>query len=258
MTLFVTDACLRLLSRFSASASNSVILSEPRSRRWHNKLLEPAATSKRVIIDRNAAAAQQTELGRRRKPVDHELSLVTEWLLCASSQISVPYFQLPVAGAGDPQYRERVYCYELYHRWRCNWSDGFPFSLNGEVDKQRHPLIPGNWKPDFLVHVPGQMTNLLIVEVKPANADRAHMIDDLEKLTYFRRDLRDQDGNPANYYAAYFWLYGLSINDWPSLRKKLLAALQNSADFDPALVSCFVHEAPGVRALRAQWDDAGC
>ena len=188
--------------------------------------------------------------------MDHELSLVSEWLLCASSQISVPYFQLPVAGAEDPQNRERVYCYEIYYRWRCHWPDGFPFSLGGEVDKKGHPLIHGDWKPDFLVHVPGQMTNLLIVEVKPANANRTRMIDDLKKLTYFRRDLVDQYGNPANYYAAYFWLYGLAMKDWPNLRNELLAALQGSADFDRTLVSCIVHEAPGARAVRVQWDDA--
>ncbi|TSA00314.1 MAG: hypothetical protein D4R81_07930 [Nitrospiraceae bacterium] len=218
------------------------------------KLLRFAVTAKPIAGD---GLDNLFIVRTQKKGVDYELSLVTEWLLCASSQISVPYFQLPVAGAEDPQYRERVYCYELYHRWRCHWSDGFPFSLSGEVDKGGHRLIRGNRKPDFLVHIPGQMTNLLIVEVKPANADRARMIDDLKKLTYFRRDLKDQDDNPANYYAAYFWLYGLAMNDWPNLRNELLVELQGSADFDRALVSCIVHEAPGVRALRAQWDDAG-
>jgi hypothetical protein len=39
-----------------------------------------------------------------------------------------------------------------------------PFSLGGEIDTNR------GWKPDFLVHIPGQMTNLVILEVKPGNA----------------------------------------------------------------------------------------
>lgn len=90
--------------------------------------------------------------------MDDELAQVTEWLLSASSQIGREYFQLPVAGAEEPEYRERVYCYELYHRWRCHWFDSFPFSLSGEVDKTGHPLIRGAPKPDFLVHIPGQMT----------------------------------------------------------------------------------------------------
>jgi hypothetical protein len=188
--------------------------------------------------------------------MDEQLNLVTEWLLCASSQIANDYFQLPVAGDEDPEYRERVYCYELYHRWRSHWPDGFPFSLSGEVDKQGHPLIYGNWKPDFLVHVPGQMTNLLIVEVKPANADRARMVEDLKKLTHFRRDLKDQNGNPGNYYAACFWLYGLPMAEWPDLRNDLVARLHGSAEFDRNLVSCIIHEKSGVRARLRTWDDA--
>lgn len=190
--------------------------------------------------------------------MEEELTRVTEWLLCASAQIGDAYFQLPVAGREKPEYRERVYCYELYHRWRSHWPDSFPFSLGGEVDKARHPLIRGDWKPDFLVHIPGQMTNLLIVEAKPANADRAGMIEDLKKLTHFRRDLKDQHGNPGNYFAAYFWLYGLPITDWPKLRDDLLARLADPAEFDRVLVSCFIHDKPGSRATKAPWFEEHC
>lgn len=133
------------------------------------------------------------------------LELVTEWLLSASAELAPEYFHLPVAGAEEAAFRERVYCYELYHRWRCHWQEGFQFSLNGEVDKRKHPLIPGAWKPDFLVHVPGEMTNLLVVEVKPRTADVKKMAEDLQKLTSFRRDLRDEDRRPANYHAATSW-----------------------------------------------------
>ena len=38
----------------------------------------------------------------------------------AVSRIAHGYFQLPVADA-DALYRERVYCYELYHQLRCLW-----------------------------------------------------------------------------------------------------------------------------------------
>ena len=62
---------------------------------------------------------------------------------------------------------------------------GFRFSLNGEVDKQKHPLVPGAWKPDFLVHVPGEMANLLVVEVKLGTADLKKMAEDPQKLTSF-------------------------------------------------------------------------
>ena len=102
--------------------------------------------------------------------MEEPLRLVTEWLLCASSLVDEDYIQLPVADSEDLEYRERVYCYELYHQWRMHWPKNFPFSLSGELDKSGHPLIRDKSKPDFLVHIPGQMTNLLIVEVKPKNA----------------------------------------------------------------------------------------
>lgn len=183
----------------------------------------------------------------------HEaLSIVTEWLLCASSQVGPDYFQLPVAGQEDPEYRERVYCYELYHRWRAHWPDGFPFTLGGEIDKSGHPLIRGGAKPDFLVHVPGRMTNLLIVEVKPFNRPWADMVIDLKKLTRFRRNLVPP-GQPGNYHAAYFWVYGLQAAEWPAFRTRLLQEVNGSPDFESALVSCILHEQAGGKAVNVPW-----
>lgn len=184
------------------------------------------------------------------------LERVTEWLLLASAEVASEYFHLPVAGAEEPAFRERVYCYELYHRWRCHWSEGFPFSLNGEADKQGHPLIPGAWKPDFVVHVPGQMTksNLLVVEVKSANGNVKKMAEDLEKLASFRRDLRDDQGRPAGYHAAYFLVYGLHLDAWPTLRSSLLKEVADSEQFDRSLIECFVHAQAGIRAVRAAWE----
>lgn len=182
-----------------------------------------------------------------------ELELVTEWLLCASGQIAQEYLLLPDA-SDEPKSRERVYCYELYHRWRCHWPRNFKFFLNGEVDKKRHPVIPGEPKPDFLVHVPGkmsEMSNLLVMEVKPGNADPTRMRDDLNKLTQFRRNLSHHD-QPANYFAAYLWIYRLQFNEWPTLRSKLLSA-QQSNEFDPSLISCFIHEEAGTRAVPVSW-----
>jgi hypothetical protein len=126
--------------------------------------------------------------------------------------------------------------------------------LSGEVDKQGHPLIRGEDKPDFVIHVPGQMCNLLVVEVKPGNATPRRMVDDLRKLTRFRRNLRNQHGLPASYYAAYFWLYGLRLCDWPALRRRILGSIAAAADFDAALVSCLVHEAAGTRAVPVTWE----
>lgn len=91
-----------------------------------------------------------------------------------------------------------MYCYELYHHWRNQWSPRCRFTLSGEVDKTNHPLIGGKSKPDFLVHVPGKMDNLLVMEVKPANAKVSKMVKDLKTLDRFRSRL----GEGRNYTAA--------------------------------------------------------
>jgi len=181
------------------------------------------------------------------------LADVTEWLLRASSEVGQQYFQLPVAGSEEPAYRERVYCYELYHRWRTHWPDTFPFSLSGEIDKAGHPLIRNGKKPDFLVHIPGRMTNLLIVEVKPGNADEKQMVEDLAKLTTFRRDLRNADGSPGNYEAAYFWIYGVGRDEWPDLNARLHERIAARNDIDLRLITCVLHAAPGERAFHVEW-----
>lgn len=182
--------------------------------------------------------------------MDEALNVVTNWLLSASSQVGSGYIQLPVAGQEEPEYRERVYCYELYHWWRCNWPASYKFSLSGEVDKSGHPLIRQGDKPDFLVHVPGQMKNLLVLEVKPGNAKIAKMVKDLIKLTRFRREL----GQEANYHAAYFWIYGASEKDWHLLRAQILNnKAANTRNIDLPLISCFVHERAGIPAVRVDW-----
>lgn len=62
-------------------------------------------------------------------------------LMKAIENMDVHYFQLPITGKEEPIYRERVYCYELYHQLRCMLGDCFPYKLNGEVDKSGHLLI---------------------------------------------------------------------------------------------------------------------
>jgi hypothetical protein len=45
----------------------------------------------------------------------------------ATASIGREYFLLPIHGA-PPVYRERVYCYELYHQMRLLWPPG-PYRL---------------------------------------------------------------------------------------------------------------------------------
>jgi hypothetical protein len=110
-------------------------------------------------------------------------------ILCnATAAIEGGYFHLKIDG-GQPVYRERVYCYELYHQMRVLWPPECQFSLNlnGEVDKIAHPILENRGiysKPDFLVHVPGCMSgNYAIIEVKNAETDDRVLAGSFGKLT---------------------------------------------------------------------------
>src|SRR5438105_4632194 len=97
---------------------------------------------------------------------------LTSLLETATAAIEPSYFRLPIDG-GDSVYRERVYCYELYHQMRSRWPRHCSFSINGEIDKAAHPILrllgADRTKPDLLVHQPGSMAgNYAILEVKSA------------------------------------------------------------------------------------------
>ena len=101
--------------------------------------------------------------------------------------ISVSMYKLP-----DKRYRERVYCYELYHQLRKLLDDNYEYMLDGELDKKAHPIIEKNIGakiPDFIVHYRSNMEhNLAIIEVKPiksVNASLSNLKDDLDKIIDF-------------------------------------------------------------------------
>ena len=110
-----------------------------------------------------------------------------ELLNQATSRIPDDYFWLPVADTEEVFYRERVYCYELYHQLRMLLDDDEhlrSYSLAGEVDKKRHPIIRP-YVPDFVLHRPGAMKNLVVMEVKPIDARVERLREDIKKLQYF-------------------------------------------------------------------------
>ncbi len=123
-------------------------------------------------------------------PKDADADAFVAELASATAEIEEKFFNLPVA-YGDPGhtiYRERAYCYELYHRLRPRWTRG-EYVLNGELSKAGHPYFAGLEKmPDLLVHVPGSMEgNVVIVEVKSARgaAIASDVRKDLLTLTRF-------------------------------------------------------------------------
>jgi len=72
------------------------------------------------------------------------------------------------------------------------------------LDKVNHPEIHyriGPKKPDFVVHVPGDMSrNLVVVEVKPISTRNDRLQDDLNILQLFLGE--------AKYYRAIMLIYG--------------------------------------------------
>lgn len=103
--------------------------------------------------------------------MENEYNIFLHALSKATTLIAPEFFNLEVASTDATIYRERVYCYELYHQLRQALPVGFPFTLQGEIDKQNHPIISracGAIKPDLLVHKPGKMRNgnLVVIEVK--------------------------------------------------------------------------------------------
>jgi hypothetical protein len=130
--------------------------------------------------------------------------------------------------------------------------------LCGEIDKRKHAYVCGdfldNIKPDFLVHEPGQMdpdSNLLAIEVKPANATSIKIVEDLQKLTALRSALKNSYDQSANYQHAIFWLYGGVPRTWNALTEQLKRGQFEGVEL--TLMRCFVHERPGVSAMEVDW-----
>lgn len=163
----------------------------------------------------------------------------------STANITREYYQLPIDGKEDPVYRERVYCYELYHQMRVVWPENSQYTLSGEVDKSGHPLIRGNGlnntKPDFLIHIPGYMAgNFAIIEVKPINASRGGVIKDLETLTAYCRH--------AGYERAIYLIYGEDSID------RIMGIIKTAPDenkkIDVSIIELWFHSTVGEPASR--------
>ncbi|QGQ25820.1 hypothetical protein F1728_25490 [Gimesia benthica] len=139
------------------------------------------------------------------------LKLVKE----SAPRILEPYFHIPNIedSANDVElntqwiYRERVYCYELYHQLRCSMTKGHAFDrslyLNAELDKAGtvYSQHIGSLKPDFVLHRPGEGNhNIAVTEVKPITAPIKEIEGDLLKLKIFL--------DKMGYFGAVLLVYG--------------------------------------------------
>ena len=173
-------------------------------------------------------------------------------LLCAAAAaVGERYFQLPVAGAEDTQYRERVYSYELYHQLRSRWPQALHrYDLGGEVDKGGHRLVRGNGldraKPDLIVHVPGSMeSNLAVVEIKAWLPDQNEVAVDLKKLSAFVEH--------AGYAGGVYLVYGSRGADPDALLDRCRAACENATIPMPDSVRLLLHSSAGTVPVSHSW-----
>jgi len=186
------------------------------------------------------SAIGQTEA---RSIVNEQLRTFLGMLGDATSHVGAEYFRLPVHGS-PAKYRERLYCYELYHQLRCALGE-FPFNLGGEIDKGGHPhFVDGPFprsKPDLLVHVPGSMNrNLAIVEVKRATVRREAIRGDLLKLRWYC--------DHAAYSGGVFLVYGEVRN--PDMLAQKIREAADKTSTDLTRITCLHHRQVGERAQR--------
>jgi len=165
-------------------------------------------------------------------------------LRTATSEVKEDYFSLKIYEQ-EPVYRERVYCYELYHQMRLRWPSNSPFFLNGEVDKMNHQKLEdaglAGLKPDFLVHTPGDWNNnRIVMEVKSATVQAKGLSGDIHSLNEFM--------TKGNYRRALLLLFGT-----PALSPRRLANLRKRAGKNgiTSTIEIWQHSHPGSAATLA-------
>lgn len=155
----------------------------------------------------------------------------------ATAAVPAEYFLLPLHGA-DPIYRERVYCYELYHQLRCLWLDDTPYRLNGEVDKRNHPYFQDEEqpKPDLLIHQPGMGDNFAAIEVKPVGAANRNTIKDLSTLALLAQR--------AGYRRLIYLIYGEDAEHDVERIRTCMAQLKGAPP-----IELWLHSEPRIPAI---------
>ena len=111
----------------------------------------------------------------------------------ALEEVPQEYYKLSTTYSTEGIVRERVFCYELYHRLRCiqERQEDTALNIHGEIDKRGHELFnqEDRKNPDFVFHVPGSMeSNSIVVEVKgkiDSTAYQRESIEDFKTLSKF-------------------------------------------------------------------------
>jgi hypothetical protein len=162
---------------------------------------------------------------------EEEAWLVDQLLGVATQHVSVEYYSIPRDGMEGHHYRERAYCYELYHQMKLRFIDlGCQgLLINGELDKSQHKLFKEasirNAKPDFLVHSPGKREgNHTIIEVKKADSDPAKWCNDIETIAAFMKK-GPVKGKMPEYRHGIFLIFGNKAKDQTALTSKSILSV---------------------------------
>lgn len=152
----------------------------------------------------------------------------------ATRAIEASYFLLPIAGRDRPIKRERVYCYELFHRLRLALAAS-QLTLTGEPDKSGHPHLPPI-NPDLILHIPGYHDeNSAVVEVE-CRVGLEHLIKDF-------RNLKTMQGR--GYQTLVLLIFANQRVPWPKLMQ---ASKEVGIDIDD--ITVLLHREVGESATR--------
>ena len=139
-----------------------------------------------------------------------------EILTEVGKNIDQHYFRIQTAGEEKYVFRERVYCYELYHRLREKLPSDFYYKLDGELDKKGQELFRSKnmkYVPDFIVHIPGdEKDNLVVMEVKQINRYKLktqYIESDVDKLIEFIEE--------AGYFRGIMLIYSDDFSEFPQV-----------------------------------------
>ncbi len=132
----------------------------------------------------------------------------------ALSMVASEYYKVRTTYDLSGIVRERVFCYELYHKIRCLLRPDEALVVHAEVDKSGHKdFRPEDQKnPDFVFHVPGEhRRNTLVVEVKGTICRLSGILKDFRTLERFM--------STYGYEAGVFILYNHTLDDLVASRK---------------------------------------
>lgn len=128
-------------------------------------------------------------------------------LIDSTEKIAEQYFETKIIDLDRKTkkvYRERIYCYELYHQIRIRIPNEGEASFFGEYDKSGsksydNTMLKGV-KPDFSIHIPGDNdNNSIAMEVKSSSASNTAIKIDIKKLVR----LVDEQGFRFGIYLIY-------------------------------------------------------